>query len=97
MNTHILTNTNSNTIATEFELFFQNVLRDISNIPESEVNKIKNKLRNTCEKYSKLKVLYRHRKIILELSKNENIIILKQDKGRGIVVMDKHKYIEKCM
>ena len=25
------------------------------------------------------------------------IVILKQDKGRGVVVMDKHKYIEKCM
>ena len=97
MNTHVPTDTNSNTIASEFELFFQNLLRDFSNIPESEVNKIKNKPRNTCEKYSKLKVPYRHRKIILELSKNENTIILKQGKGRGIVVMDKHKYIEKCM
>ena len=25
------------------------------------------------------------------------IVILKQDKGRGVVVMDKHKHIEKCM
>ena len=25
------------------------------------------------------------------------IVILKQDKGRGVVVMSKHKYIEKCM
>ena len=66
-------------------------------MPESEVSKIKTKLRNTCEKYSKLKVLYRHRKIVLALSKNENIVILKQGKARGVVVMDKHKYREKCM
>ena len=48
-------------------------------MPDSEVSKIKTKLRNTCEKYSKLKVLYRHRKIVLALSKNENIVILKQE------------------
>ena len=97
MDTHILANTNSNTTATEFELFFQNLLRDISNIPKCELSKIKTKLRNTCEKYSKVKVPYKHRKIVLELSKNENIVILKQDKGRGVVVIGKHKYIEKCM
>ena len=97
LDTHIPTNTDNNTIATEFELFSQNVLRDILDIPESEISKIETKLRNTCEKYSKVKVLYRHRKIVLELSKNKNIVILKQDKGRGVVVMDKHKYLEKCM
>ena len=73
-------------------------MRDISNIPEcEELSKIKTKLGNTCEKYYIVKVPYRHRKVILELSKNENIVILMQGKGRGIVVMGKHKYIEKCM
>ena len=97
LDTHIPANTNSNTSATKFELFFQNLLRDISIIPECELSKIKTKLRNACEKYSKVKVPYKHRKIVLELSKNENIVILKQDKGRGVVVIGKHKYIEKCM
>ena len=81
---------NSNTIATEFELLFQNLFGDISNISENEVSKIKTQLRNTCEKHSKVKVPCRHRKFVLELSKNENIVILKQDKGRG-AVMDKRK------
>ena len=97
LDTHIPANTNSNTIATKFELFFQNLLRDISIIPECELSKIKTKLRNACEKYSKVKVPYKHRKIVLELSKNENIVILKQSNGRGVVVMGKRKYIEKCM
>ena len=97
LDTHIPTNTNSDTIATEYELFFQNLLRDISKIPKCELSKIKTKLRYTCKKYSKVKVLHRHRKIILELSKNESIVILKPDKGRKVVVMNKHKYIEKCM
>ena len=97
MDTHIPANTNSNTVATEFELFFQNLLTDISNIPECEPSKIKTKLRSTSEKYPKVKVPYKHRKIVLELSKNENIVILKQDKGRRVAVMDKHKYIGKHM
>ena len=84
VDTHVPTNTNSNTIAT--------LLRDISNISESEVSKIQTKLRK-----SKVKVLYTHRKIILELSKNEYIVILKQDKGGGVVVMNKRKHLEKCM
>ena len=84
LDTHIPANTNSNTIATEFELFFQNLLRDISNIPECELSKIKTKLRNTCEKYSKVKVPYKHTKIVLELSKNENIVIVKQDKDTAV-------------
>ena len=77
LDTHIPTKTNNNTIATEFELFFQNFLIDISNIPESKLSKINTKLRNTCKKYSKVKVPYRHRKIILDLSKTENIVILR--------------------
>ena len=72
-------------------------MRDNSNIPGCDLSKIKTKLRNTCKKYSKVKVSYKHRKVVLELSKKENIVILKPDKGRGVVVMYKHKYMEKCM
>ena len=75
---------NSNTIVTEFEFFFQNLLRDISNIPECELSKVKAKLRNTCEKYSKVKVPYKHRKIVLKLSKNETIISGVSDGVRGV-------------
>ena len=49
LDTHIPANTNSNTIATKFELFFQNLLRDISNITECELTKIKTKIRNACK------------------------------------------------
>ena len=92
MDTHVPANTNSNTNATELELFFQNLLRNISNILESKLSTIKTKLRNTFEKYSKGKVSSKHRKIVLELSQNENIVILMQDKGRGVVVMDNNIY-----
>ena len=45
-------------------------------------------MRNTCEKYSE---------IIRNLSNNKNIVIMKQDKGRGVVIMDRNKYFDKCL
>ena len=77
LGTHIPTNNNSNTITIEFELVSRPYWPNISNIPENELSKIKTKLENTCENYSKVKVPYRHRKIVSELSKNKNIVVLK--------------------
>ena len=88
---HVRTNDNKNSIVTEFELFFQNLLKDISNMLEIEISKIKTKLRSTCEKYCKIKVPYTQRKIISNLSKQDDIFILKQDKGGGVVIMHKTK------
>ena len=42
-----------------------------------------------------MNVPYKHIKIVVELSENKKIVILKKDKCRGVVVKDKHKYIEK--
>ena len=51
---HIRTSINRNAIATEFESFFQSLLRDISHMPDNEINQAKTKLRSTCEKYSNI-------------------------------------------
>ena len=84
-------------IDTEFEVFYQGLLKDSGNIPETELQLIKTKLRNTCEKYTKIKVPYKYRKIINELRKREDITVLKADKTRCIVIMNKDKYHEKCL
>ena len=44
-------------IYTEFEVFYQGLLKDIGNIPETELQLIKTKLQNTCEKYTKTNAL----------------------------------------
>ena len=54
-------------------------------------------MRNTCENYSDIKVRYKHRGSIRNLSNNENIVIMKQDKGRGVAIMDRNKYFDKCL
>ena len=40
---------------------------------------------------------HKQRKIISDLSKRDDIILLKQDKGQGLVVMDRSKYTEKFL
>ena len=39
---------------------------------------------------------YQFRTVIDNLAKRKDITILKQDKGRGVVIMDRGKYTEKC-
>ena len=54
-------------------------------------------IRRTCENYSRIKVPYKYQKIIDNISRNKNFILIKQDKGRGVVILDKRDYIEKCI
>ena len=53
-----------------------------SHIPEVQLNQVKTKLRDACEKYCRIKITHKHRKTIENLSKRDDVIILKQDKGR---------------
>ena len=94
---HISTSINRNNINTEFGLFFQNLHYDLSDMPENEISIVKTKLHNTCEKYCHIKVPYKQKKIISHLSNWKDIVILKQDKGRGVVIMDQSNYTEKCV
>ena len=58
---------------------------------------MKTKLRNICEKCSKIRVPYKYRKVVETLSKNSRIVIMKQDKRRCVVLMDRTVYLEKCL
>ena len=44
-----------------------------------------------------MKVPYKYQQTVKELSKYQNILIMKQDKGRGVIIMGKSKYQEKCL
>ena len=94
---HIPTNINRNSIQTKFESFYQRLVIDMPNIPENELQQAQTKLRNTCERYCNIKVSYKQRQIIKSLSQKEGITIMKADKGRGVVIMNKSKYLEKCL
>ena len=94
---HIPTRLNNNRIHTEFEQFYEGILKEISHLPENYLSSLKTKLRNICQKYSKIHVPYKYKKIIDELSGNKDLCILKQDKGSGVMLMDKTKYTKKCL
>ena len=73
------------------------VVRDVSDLSKHNIDRIKTKLLSDCEKYHNVKTPYKHRAIINNLFKNKYIVILKQEKGRGIVILNRSKYIEKCL
>ena len=93
---HIPYTMNYNSINTEFELSYQNILRDISHIPEQNLAHVETKFQNTCEKYCKIKVPFKYKEVIKKLSNNNGIVISKQNKGRGVVIMNRNAYLEKC-
>ena len=97
MEQHIPVKLNKHTIKTEFEVFYQSLLKNISHIPENDNSLIKTILLSTYDKYSNVYLPYEYRRIVENLSKNDSIVIMKQDKGKGIVIMDKHKYTKKCL
>ena len=86
-----------NIIDTEFELYFQSINRYANDIPDNKISHLKTKVRNICDRYNHIRVPYKFRKIVEKLSGNNSIMVLKQDKGRGVVVIDRKTYTEKCL
>ena len=94
---HIPSKVNCNRIYTELEQFCQSLLKDTSHVPDEDLSHLKTKLRSTCDKYSQIYIPYKYKKIIEQLSNNCNIFIMRQDKGRSVVTIDKSKYTTKCL
>ena len=94
---HIPNQPSYHTTETELEMFYQNILPNLSHILDNQLTELKSKLRNACHKYNNIKVPYKYQNIDKDLANNKDIRILRQDKGRGIVIMDSSKYIEKCL
>ena len=56
---------------------------------QQEQDDFKSKIRRNCENYARIKRRYKYKKIIENLSNNKSIIILKQDKVRGVVILNR--------
>ena len=94
---HIPPRTNKNITDTEFEVYFQSINCYVNEIPDNKISHLKKKLRNICDRYNHIRVLYKFQKIVKQLSRKKSIMVLKQDKGRDIVVIDRKKYTEKSI
>ena len=88
---------NRNGIMTEFEYFYQQISYHTTHLSYNEQEELKSKVRRICENYMKIRIRYKYKIVIQNLSQNKNIVLLNQDKGQGIVILDRTKYIEKCM
>ena len=94
MDYHIPNQSSYNTTETEFEMFYQLILQNLLHIPENQLAELRSKFCNACHKYNNIKVPNKYQKIVKDLANNKTIQILRQDKGRGIVIMDSSKFIE---
>ena len=94
---HIPTKSKDVAREVKFQQFYQGLFTGLIHLPDNVLSLLKTKLRSTCEKYSQVNVPYKYKKVIDNLSKNKSIVILKQDKGRGVVILDTTKYTEECM
>ena len=94
---HVPSKTDNNLINAEFEKFYQSILSNISHIPDDKLAVLKTKIQNICHKCSRINVPYKYRQIITNLSNNEKTKVLKQDKGREVVIMDSSQYMKKCL
>lgn len=83
-------------IEVEFELFYENILPHTKELTEGDKTILKSKFLNVFRHYSSIKQPYKYKDVVRKLGENKDICFLKQDKGRGIVIMDRLKYLEKC-
>ena len=86
-----------NMVKTEFEAFYYHLDKQLRHLTAEERDRMKTKIRNSCENYYQIKHSTKVDEVIAKLAKNKNVMVLKQDKGRGVVLMDRSRYIEKCM
>ena len=92
---HIPKQPNPTLLESEFEPFFyQNLLKKLRHLPEEHITKLKTEMRSTCGKYGQIYVPHKYKKTIKSLKYNQDIVVLKQDKGRTVVILDKTKYTE---
>ena len=81
----------------EFERFYVEILSNATNLDVEQKLLLKTSFLNAFNGYSKVKVNADEDKRIIErLYKNDRIVILRQDKGRGVVILNKTDYIQKC-
>ena len=88
---------NKNTVKTEFEAFYHHLRKQLKYLEPNEMSELKTKLRRSCENYGNINGKTKLDDIISKLAKNNDVIVLKQDKGRGVVLIDRPKYVEKYM
>ena len=83
-------------VQVEFERFYSDLLSQSSSLSLYEKSNLKRIFLNTYHRYSKIKHTSEEKTILESLIKNPDIVLLKLDKGRGVVIMNRSDYIRKA-
>ena len=70
----------------EFELLYKNIRRHTTDLSAED----KTFLNAFCN-YGGIKQPYKYKDVIAKLERNKDICFLKQDKGKGVVIMNRTK------
>ena len=81
----------------EFERFYQEIIPHTNHLEETDKTRLKSRFLTTYYRYSGITKKYGEEMVARKLAKNENIVILRQDKGRGVVIMDRKDYLDKSL
>ena len=80
----------------EFERFYKEVLSKATHLDVEQKLALKTTFLDTFRDYSKVKINSEDKGVIESLYKNDKIVVLRQDKGRGVVILNRSDYITKC-
>ena len=79
----------------EFERFYQQIIPHTMHLAADEKTALKTTFLETYNKYTKVRIPGEEKKILENLYGNADITVLRQDKGRGVVLMNKCDYVNK--
>ena len=80
----------------EFERFYCSILENATKLSVETKLTLKTKFLDTFKEYKSIKISSNDQHIINQLYKNKEIVVLRQDKGRGVVILNRTDYITKC-
>ena len=91
---HIPSKTDYNLVCIKFKAHCQSIRHKLTSITQTKLPYLKTKLSSAYKKYNAIKVPYKDWEVINRLSIYPHIILLvRQEKARGIVIIVKGKYI----
>ena len=86
---NISTRTNKKIIEAKFEFCFHSIYRDVNEIPVNKVTHLNKRLRNICDIYNYIRAPYKVWKLVEKLSRTKGIMVPKQSKSKGVLVIGK--------
>ena len=86
---NISTRTNKKIIEAKFEICFQSINRYVNEIPVNKVTHLNERLRSICDIYNHIHAPYKVWKLVEKVSRTKDIIVPKQSKSKGVLVIGK--------